>query len=147
VSGDTLAALGEHDIDVVLLAGYLKLLPAPVIEAYRGRILNVHPALLPSFGGKGMWGMHVHRAVLASGARISGPTVHFVDEEYDQGSIIAQWPVPVLPGDSAEELAARVLAAEHWLYPRAADHVCRALSDGRAAGPFAPPGESFELRT
>ena len=147
VSDETLAALGEHHIDVVLLAGYLKLVPAPVIAAYRERILNLHPALLPSFGGQGMWGMHVHRAVLASGARISGPTVHLVDEEYDRGAIVAQWPVPVRPDDCAEALAARVLVAEHWLYPRTADHVCSALRDGRDVGPFAPPGEAFYLKT
>ena len=75
-----------------------------------------------------MWGMHVHRAVLESGARLSGPTVHLVDEEYDRGAILAQWPVPVLPGDSPEALAARVLEVEHWLYPVAADHLCRALA-------------------
>ena len=92
-----------------------------------------------------MWGMHVHRAVLESGARISGPTVHFVDEEYDRGTILAQWPVPVLPGDSPEALAARVLAVEHRLYPMAADHLCRALAEGKVPGPLALPGETFEL--
>ena len=92
-----------------------------------------------------MWGMHVHRAVLESGARLSGPTVHFVDEEYDRGTILAQWPVPVLPGDSPESLAARVLQVEHRLYPLAADHLCRALIEGREPGPLAPPGETFTL--
>lgn len=145
VADETLNALREHDVWVIFLAGYLKLVPPPVIAAYRGRILNIHPALLPSFGGKGMWGLHVHRAVLASGARLSGPTVHMVDEEYDRGMIVAQWPVPVLPGDTAEALAARVLRVEHSLYPRAADHVCRALLDGREAAPLDPGGEAFGL--
>jgi folate-dependent phosphoribosylglycinamide formyltransferase PurN len=89
-----------------------------VVRAFRGRMLNVHPALLPQFGGPGMYGAKVHAAVLAARAAVSGPTVHFVDEEYDRGAIIAQWPVPVVSGDTAETLAARVLAAEHELYPR-----------------------------
>ena len=145
VAAETLAALKEHGVQVIFLAGYLKLLPAPVVQAFPRRIINIHPALLPAFGGKGMWGMHVHRAVLESGARISGPTVHFVDEEYDRGTILAQWPVPVLPGDSPEALAARVLAVEHRLYPMAADHLCRALAEGKVPGPLALPGETFEL--
>ena len=90
-----------------------------------------------------MYGMNVHRAVLESGARLSGPTVHFVDEEYDRGTIVAQWPVPVLADDTAETLAARVLRIEHKIYPRAADHLCRALAEGREPGPFALQGEAF----
>ncbi len=132
----TLQVLEKHDIGVVFLAGYLKLLPKPVISRFRTRILNIHPALLPAFGGKGMYGMHVHRAVLADGARESGPTVHLVDEEYDRGRILAQLRVPVLAADTPESLAARVLAAEHRLYPAAADHVCRALLDGREPEPM-----------
>lgn len=131
VAAETLEALDGHGVDVIFLAGYLKLLPRPVVARYRNRILNVHPALLPDFGGKGMYGMHVHRAVVAAGASESGPTVHLVDEEYDRGRILAQMRVPVLPDDTPEALAARVLAAEHRLYPAAADHVCRALLDGR----------------
>ena len=88
----TLAVLRAAAIDVVFLAGYLRLVPPAVTEAFRHRILNVHPALLPSFGGKGMWGPTVHEAVLCSGARVSGATVHFVDECYDEGQILAQWP-------------------------------------------------------
>lgn len=145
VAADTLAALEEHGVEVIFLAGYMRLVPAEVVQAFRRRILNIHPALLPSFGGKGMYGMNVHRAVLASGARISGPTVHFVDEEYDRGTILAQWPVPVLPEDTPETLAARVLRAEHRLYPRAADHLCRALQEGREAGPLPLSGEIFEI--
>ena len=92
--------------------------------AYHGRMLNVHPALLPSFGGPGMYGARVHRAVLQRTARrVSGPTVHFVDEVYDHGAVFAQWPVPVLPDDDEHTLAARVLRAEHLLYPRVVDAV------------------------
>ncbi|MDP2959004.1 MAG: phosphoribosylglycinamide formyltransferase [Longimicrobiales bacterium] len=145
VAAETLAALREHGVEVIFLAGYLKLVPSPVIAAYPRRILNIHPALLPSFGGKGMWGMHVHRAVIASGMRLSGPTVHLVDEEYDRGAILAQWPVPVLPGDTPEALAARVLHVEHRLYPLAADHACRALLEGRDPDPLPPGGEAFEI--
>ncbi len=145
VAEETLAALREHDIDVIFLAGYLKLVPREVVSAYPRRILNIHPALLPSFGGMGMYGMNVHRAVLESGARLSGPTVHFVDEEYDQGRIVGQWPVPVQVGDTPEALAARVLEVEHRLYPLVADHVCRALAEGREPGPLPFSGDAFTL--
>ncbi len=114
------AMLAELDLaraDIVVLAGFLKLIPEAVVRAYRGRILNIHPALLPAFGGNGMYGKRVHEAVLRSGARISGATVHIVDEEYDHGAIVAQWPVPVLEGDDAESLAARILTVEHRLLP------------------------------
>jgi formyltetrahydrofolate-dependent phosphoribosylglycinamide formyltransferase len=116
----TLQLLASSRVDCVVLAGYLRLVPAEVVRAYRGRIVNVHPALLPAFGGPGMYGGRVHRAVLDSGARVSGPTVHFVDEVYDHGAIIAQWPVPVFPDDTEAALAARVLRAEHLLLPRVA---------------------------
>ncbi len=145
VADDIEGALSSHEIDVIFLAGYLKLVPESVVAAYRRRIINVHPALLPSFGGKGMYGMNVHRAVIESGARLSGPTVHFVDEEYDRGSILAQWPVPVLPGDTPNDLAARVLKIEHKLYPLAADHLCRAVGAGEAPRPLLLPGETFTL--
>lgn len=145
VASETLGALRARDVDVVFLAGYLKLLPGEVVSAFRGRILNIHPALLPAFGGKGMYGIHVHRAVLASGARFSGPTVHLVDEEYDRGAILAQWPVPVLPDDTPQELAARVLEVEHRIYPLAADHLCRCLDDGREPTPLVLPGRAFTL--
>jgi phosphoribosylglycinamide formyltransferase 1 len=111
--------LAHHRVDLLVLAGYLKLVPAAVIARYRDRILNVHPALLPAFGGRGMYGHRVHEAVLASGARESGATVHLVDEVYDRGRILAQARVPVLPGDSADTLAARVLGVEHRLLPAA----------------------------
>jgi len=107
-----------------VLAGYLKLVPAAAVARFRWRMINIHPALLPAFGGPGMYGPRVHEAVLASGAALSGATVHYVDEQYDRGPIIAQWPVPVRPDDTAAALAARVLAAEHQLLPR----VVRALA-------------------
>lgn len=114
-----LALLAQHSVEYVVLAGYLKLVPAAVTRAYAGRMINVHPALLPAFGGPGMYGRRVHEAVIASGARVSGATVHFVDEEYDRGRILAQWPVPVFGVDTPASLAARVLRAEHALLPRA----------------------------
>ena len=139
--GETLLALlREHSIDMLLLAGYLALVPAAVTRAYCGRIVNVHPSLLPAFGGPGMYGRHVHAAVLASGARISGATVHFVDEVYDRGAIIAQWPVPVFEEDSPADLAARVLLVEHALLPRVVELLCAeslALDDdGTVHGAF-----------
>lgn len=121
--------------DLVVLAGFLQLVPLAVVERYRGRMLNVHPALLPAFGGAGMYGMRVHRAVIASGARVSGATVHRVEEEYDSGTILAQWPVPVLPGDTPEALAARVLAVEHRLLPLAVEAAAR----GEAVPPPSDP--------
>ena len=107
-----------RDAQLVVLAGYLKLVPPPVVAQFRGRMINIHPALLPDFGGPGMYGHHVHAAVLASGARESGATVHFVDEAFDRGDIIAQERVRVEPADTPEALAARVLEAEHRLLPR-----------------------------
>jgi formyltetrahydrofolate-dependent phosphoribosylglycinamide formyltransferase len=115
--------LDAHRIELVVLAGYLRLVPPDVVAHYRGRILNIHPALLPEFGGPGMYGHHVHEAVLASGARLTGPTVHFVDERFDEGPIIAQAHVAVLPADTPDDLAARVLQAEHQLYPRVVEAV------------------------
>ena len=112
-----LSLLDTAKTDVLVLAGYLKLVPQDVVRAFRGRLLNVHPALLPSFGGPGMYGRRIHQAVLDHGATLTGVTVHFVDEHFDRGPIIAQWPVPVLPGDDATLLAARVLRTEHRLLP------------------------------
>ena len=110
--------------DLVCLAGFMHKLGPKMLAGYKDRILNVHPALLPSFGGKGYYGMKVHEAVLEAGARVSGATVHFVDENYDRGPIVLQQPVPVLPGDTTETLAARVHAAEHAVYPAAAALFC-----------------------
>ncbi|MEX0912778.1 MAG: phosphoribosylglycinamide formyltransferase [Gemmatimonadota bacterium] len=131
VGASIMDALDEHDIDLVALAGYLKLVPTNVVERFRGSILNIHPALLPAFGGWGMYGARVHEAVLDSGARVSGATVHHVDERYDEGGIVAQWPVPVLPGDTPGRLASRVLRVEHLLYPLGIEMVVRGEAAGR----------------
>lgn len=124
---EMLAALDSADIDLIALAGYLRLIPAAVIKRYPNRIVNIHPALLPRFGGKGMYGINVHRAVLEAGEKESGATVHFVNEEYDRGDIIAQQKVPVLPDDTPETLAARVLAVEHKLLPDTLEKLARRI--------------------
>ncbi len=120
---ELLGLLRKFRIDLVVLAGYLKRIQPAVINEYAGRIVNIHPALLPAFGGEGMYGARVHEAVIASGAKETGVTVHLVDDEYDRGPIVAQWRVPVNQGDTAESLAARVLAVEHVVYPRAVEMV------------------------
>jgi len=120
---EPLQLLQQHRVDFLALAGYLKQVPSSVLFELPSRVVNVHPALLPAFGGPGMYGERVHRAVLASGARVSGATVHYVEEEYDSGATLAQWPVPVLADDSPATLAARVLKVEHVLYPRVIDAV------------------------
>lgn len=107
------------DCDWICLAGYMKLIPSAILSSHRGKILNIHPALLPKFGGKGMYGMHVHEAVIAAGETESGCTVHFVTENYDEGEIILQARCRVEIDDSPEELAARVLRLEHDTYYRA----------------------------
>lgn len=109
--------LWEHGVKLVALAGYMKKLGPAVLSAFPDRILNTHPALLPAFGGQGMYGRHVHEAVIRSGARTSGVTVHLVDEVYDHGPIVTQEVVPVLPKDTPDTLATRVLEVEHRLYP------------------------------
>ena len=117
-----LEAIG--DAQLVVLAGYLKLVPSAVVSRFDWRMINIHPALLPEFGGPGMYGIKVHQAVLAAGKKESGASVHYVTEEYDRGEVIARARVPVLPGDTAETLAARVLTAEHRLLP----HVVTVMS-------------------
>jgi len=111
-----LAAMQRHEVEVICLAGYMKKLGTEVLTAYEGRILNIHPSLLPKFGGQGMYGMRVHEAVLAAGAHESGATVHLVDEEYDHGRVLAQQKVPVKAADTPATLQKRVLAVEHRLY-------------------------------
>jgi phosphoribosylglycinamide formyltransferase-1 len=108
-----LDALRSHAVDLVLLLGYMKLLGPQTTAAYRGRILNTHPALLPKYGGKGMYGARVHEAILAAGETETGVTVHLVDDEYDHGEIVGQCRVPVEQGDTVESLSARVLQCEH----------------------------------
>jgi len=120
---ELLDLLKKHRVDLVVLAGYLKRIPSKVIREYSGRMINIHPALLPAFGGEGMYGARVHQAVIASGAKESGVTVHLVDDGYDRGPIIAQWRIPVEPSDTADRLAARVLNVEHVVYPRTVEMV------------------------
>lgn len=105
--------LKAEGTDLIVLAGYMKVLDSSIIQAYRGRIINIHPSLIPKFCGKGFYGMRVHEAVIDAGEKESGATVHYVDEGIDTGEIIAQEKVPVLAGDTAEDLAARVLEVEH----------------------------------
>lgn len=109
--------LKSRNVDLIVLAGFLKLVPNSVVREFKNRIINIHPALLPAFGGKGMYGINVHKAVLSSSAKISGATVHFVDETYDTGKIIAQRKVDISDLDSAEAIAERVLKIEHELLP------------------------------
>jgi len=111
-----LATLEKHRVNLIVLAGYMKKLGPKTLARYRGRVLNIHPALLPKFGGRGMYGYHVHDAVLAAGEKESGATVHLADAEYDEGRILAQKKVPVMADDTSESLAARVLEVEHQLY-------------------------------
>ncbi|MBR5845175.1 MAG: phosphoribosylglycinamide formyltransferase [Rikenellaceae bacterium] len=112
-----LAELRARKIEWIVLAGWMLLLPREIIEAYRGRIINVHPSLLPDFGGKGMFGHHVHEAVIAAGCKRSGITIHLVDEHYDNGSILAQFECEVLPDDTPQTLEARIHELEYRHYP------------------------------
>lgn len=116
---DVIECLEQHQVDLVVLAGYLRMLTPVMINKYAGRLMNTHPALLPSFGGKGMHGLKVHQAVLDYGCKVSGCSIHFVTLEVDGGPIIAQKAVPVLEGDTAELLQERILKEEHKLLPRA----------------------------
>lgn len=109
----------RHSIDLVALAGYMRRIPPPMVSAFRHRMVNIHPSLLPAFGGSGMYGLRVHEAVVAHGVRLTGATVHFVDETYDTGPIILQQSVPVHQDDTPADVAARVLTVEHSLYPTA----------------------------
>lgn len=132
------ATLRAAGADLLVLAGYLKLIPEAVVEAFHGRLVNIHPALLPAFGGAGMYGQRIHAAVLEHGNTVTGATVHFVDAHYDRGPIIAQWPVPVLPGDTPASLGARVLRVEHRLFPLCVEAVASGAvvlgDDGKAHG-------------
>lgn len=111
-----LMILKEHKVTFIALAGYMKKIPSEVISEFKNKITNIHPALLPCFGGKGMYGHHVHEKVLQSGSKVTGVTVHVVDDEYDHGPIVAQKCVEVKNDDTAESLAARVLKIEHQIY-------------------------------
>jgi phosphoribosylglycinamide formyltransferase 1 len=123
----TLDILKLHSVDTIILAGYMKKLGKNILDEYKGRILNIHPALLPKYGGKGMFGIHVHEAVLAAGDKETGVTIHLVDEFYDNGRILAQKKVPVMPDDTPEALADRVLVEEHKLY----SEVLHQISEGK----------------
>jgi len=114
-----LKTLKKYNVNFVVLAGYMRLLTKELVKQFQNRILNIHPALLPSFGGKGMYGHHVHEAVLKCGCKVSGVTVHLVDEIYDHGPIIKQKCVSVLEDDTPDSLAARVLKQEHKIYAEA----------------------------
>jgi formyltetrahydrofolate-dependent phosphoribosylglycinamide formyltransferase len=118
-SSDLVQALQGNGCDYICLAGFMRLLPHAVLEAFPDRVVNVHPALLPAFGGKGMYGMHVHRAVIESGAKETGCTIHLVNEHYDEGRILLQRPCVVDSDDTPETLAERVLKVEHEAYPAA----------------------------
>ncbi len=142
VAGEMIDALRAAGVRLIALAGFIRKVPEDVVRRWSRRILNVHPALLPSFGGKGMYGQRVHAAVLEAHARVSGVTVHLVDEEYDRGPILAQWPVPVHAADTPETLAARVLRVEHLLYPAVVEAAARAYlrGDDVAAITWRAPG-------
>ncbi len=116
-----------RSVDLVILAGYMKKTGSSLLGTYAGRILNIHPALLPKFGGKGMYGMMVHEAVVAAGETESGPTVHLVDDKYDHGTVLGRKIVPVLPGDTPETLQRRVLEQEHALFPE----IIQTIAEGR----------------
>ena len=120
-----LTELEQYDPSLIVLAGFLLKIPQTIIDRYRGRIINIHPALLPNYGGKGMWGHHVHEAVLAAGDRQSGISIHMVDEEYDHGDTLLQARCPVMPGDVVDTLAGRIHSLEHFYYPRAIDFLLK----------------------
>ena len=124
-SGGLLQALRERRIDWVALAGFLLKVPEDVCEAFQGRMVNIHPALLPKHGGAGMYGMHVHRAVKDQGDAVTGMTIHWVSEAYDEGGIVFQGEVDVAPEDTAEDIAANVLALEHRHYPQVLEGLIR----------------------
>ena len=126
-SGGLLKLLKEHKIDLVVLAGFLKLVPQDVINAFPNRIINVHPALLPKFGGKGMFGMHVHTAVVNAGETKSGITIHYVNEHFDEGEIIAQFETDVLPEDTPETVAKKIHELEMRYFPQVVERVVSGL--------------------
>ena len=122
-----LNVLSQQRAELLVLAGYLKKIPLQVVRRYRNRIVNIHPALLPLFGGAGMYGHFVHEAIIASGMKVSGATVHLVDEEYDRGPIVMQKTVEIIQEDTPDLLAAKVLKIEHEIYPLA----LKAFAEGK----------------
>ena len=133
-AADLRGVLVEHRIDVLLLAGLMRHVPDDVVAALHGNVLNIHPSLLPKYGGMGMYGIHVHRAVLNAGETSTGATVHIVTSEYDQGRIIAQESLVIDPRETPEHLQERVKHLEHTLYPRAVDKFCLTLREGALVG-------------
>lgn len=125
--GKVLEILEKNNIDFVVLAGFLSLVPASITRRFERRMVNIHPALLPAYGGKGMYGMNVHRAVIQAGEQVSGITIHYVDEHYDQGSIIFQAETRIEPGDTPEKLAERVHALEYEHFPQVVDKLVAEL--------------------
>lgn len=125
VGTPVVAKLAEYDVDLVVLAGFMSMISTPLLKAYPDRIVNIHPALLPAYGGKGMYGMHVHEAVVAAGERETGITVHLVNERYDEGKIVFQAKCPVSPEDTAEEVARRVHALEYRHYPHVIEELLK----------------------
>ena len=119
-----LKILEDNKISLIVLAGYMKLIPNEVVERFPNKIINIHPALLPAFGGKGCYGMNVHKKVIKSGVKYTGATVHFVNNNYDEGQIIAQEIVSLLPDDTPEDIAQRVLKVEHKLLPQVVKKIC-----------------------
>lgn len=115
---DIVKVLKENNIDFIVLAGFMNKISDPLLEAYPNKIVNIHPALLPKFGGKGMYGMHVHEAVIAAKEKESGITIHYIDEHYDEGTIIFQAKCPIIPEDDAESVATKVHALEYEFYPK-----------------------------
>ena len=126
-----LSIMIEHSVDIIVLAGYMKKLGKKTLEYFEGRILNIHPALLPKYGGKGMYGINVHKAVISSGEKESGVSIHIVDSDYDTGPIIAQSRVTVFPSDTVETLAKKILQKEHTLFPE----TLQKIVDGEIALP------------
>lgn len=137
--GTLLRELQGQRIGLVVLAGFMRLIPADMVRAYPQRILNIHPALLPKYGGKGMYGMHVHRAVITAGERESGITIHYVNERYDEGEHLFQASCPVLPDDTPESLAERVHALEHAHYPGVVERVVDEVASGKSASGESAP--------
>lgn len=122
-TGEVAAVLEEKGIDFIVLAGFLWLVPDPILERFDNKIVNIHPALLPKFGGKGMFGRHVHEAVIASGDKFSGITIHRVNQHYDQGDIVFQATCPVVPGETPESLALKIHDLEYTHFPRVVEQL------------------------
>lgn len=127
IAESILDLLREHQIDLIVLAGFLLRIPDALLHAYPNKIINIHPSLLPKFGGKGMYGGRVHEAVVAAGERESGITIHYINERYDEGAVISQYKCSVLPHDTAEQVAEKVHALEYEFYPQVIEKVMRKL--------------------